>query len=196
MVKSTWDRKVRVNKKMVPKREVLAYYKKLWAESPEFRSMLRTKGAFIRASYDGKTVIKRHNVKLNNWNDVESIVREHGVEFHVLAKKTKFASYLDVDLPPRQIPNRMPIARSIIKKLKSKKVNVSLVTDAPSGVHIFSKTPKPKLIKALKEIEAKDKRIFVGKFSKTKIVVDPNEPNFAVPNSLSCKGKPYRVWKK
>ena len=87
------------------------------------------------------------------------------------------------------------ISRSIIKKLKTKRVNISLVTDAPSGIHVFSNTPKSKLMKALHEMETEDKRLIVGKSSKTKIVIDPNESNVAIPNSLSYKGIAYRTWK-
>ena len=196
MVKSTWDKKVKVNNTMVPKKKVLAYYKRLWAESPGFRSMLRTKGAFIRATYDGKTVIKRKKIRFEEWKDVEAAVKEHAVEFHIPANKTKFASYVDVDMPPPYVPKKQPIARSLINKLRRRNINVSMVTDAPSGIHIFSKTPKHKLIKALKDIEANDKRILIGKSSRTKIVIDPNEPNVAIPGSLSYKGKPYRKWKR
>lgn len=193
---NTWDKKVKVNKKMIPKRTVLAYYRKLWSESPTFRSLLKKNGSFIRATYDGKTIIKRRGVKFNNFEDLEEAVKEHAVEFHIPAKKTKYASYLDIDLPPRYQPNRKAISRSIINKLKNKRINVSLITDAPSGIHVFSNTSKSKLMKALHEIESEDSRLIVGKSSKTKIVMDPNEPNVAIPGSLSYKGSPYRKWKK
>lgn len=193
---NTWDKKVKVNKKMIPKRNVLAYYRKLWNESPIFRSLLRKNGSFIRATYDGKTIIKRRGVRFYNFNDLEEAVKEHAVEFHIPTNKTKYASYLDIDVPPKFQPNRKKIAISIVNKLKNKHVNVSLVTDAPSGAHVFSTTPKAKLMKALHEIEAEDKRLIVGKSSKTKIVMDPNEPNVSIPGSLSHKGKPYRMWKK
>ena len=195
MVKSTWDEKVRVNKTLIPKWKVLAYYKRMWNENPGFRAMLLKKGVFIRADYNGKSVIRR-NVRFKGWNDVETAIRQHAIEFHVPFKSIKYASYLDVDLPPIYVPNKTPIAKSIINKLRKKKVNVSMVTDAPSGVHIFSKTPKSKLVKAIKEIEAEDKRILVGRSSKTKIVIDSNEPNVAIPGSLSYKGRSYRKWKK
>ena len=179
---------------MVQKKSVLEYYRNLWNESPTFRTLLKKKGAFIRATYDGKVVIKRRGIKFNNIEDLENAVREHAVEFHIPAKETKYASYLDIDLPPRYQSNKKSVSRSLVDKLKKKNVNVSLVTDAPSGIHVFSKTPKQKLMKALHEIEAGDKRLLVGKSSKTKIVIDPNEPNVAIPGSLSYKGKPYRKW--
>ena len=191
---NTWDEKVKVNKTLVPKWKVLAYYKRMWNENPGFRSMLRKKGVFIRADYNGKMVIKRHNIKLNNWKDVENEIRQHAIELHTPFKNTKYISYLDVDLPPPYISNKTPIAKSIIKKLKKKRINISMVTDAPSGVHIFSKTPKAKLIKAIKQLADEDKRFAVARSSKTKITLDSTEPNVAVPSSLSYKGKPYRKW--
>jgi hypothetical protein len=191
---STWDEKVRVNNTLVPKGKVLAYYKRMWNENPGFRAMLLKKGVFIRADYNGRSVIRR-NVRFKGWKDVENAIRQHAIELHTPFKNMKYASYLDVDLPPIYVPNKTSIAKSIIKKLKKKRINISMVTDAPSGVHIFSMTPKTKLVKALKEIEAKDKRIFIGRSSKTKIVLDPSEANSSIPGSLSCKGKPYRVWK-
>jgi hypothetical protein len=188
----TWNKKVKVNKKMIPKKTVLAYYRKLWAESPGFRSLLKKKGAFIRATYDGKTVIKRRKIKFNNWGDVEEAIKEHAVEFHIPVNKLKYKSYVDIDMPKKYQPDKHRIARSIVNKLKKRKINISLVTDAPSGVHVFSKTNKSKLMKALNEVANEDKRLLIGKSSETKVIMDPNEPNAAIPGSLSYKGTPYK----
>ena len=193
---NTWDKKVKVDKKFVPKRYVLRYYKKLWRESPIFRNILKKKGSFIRATYGRKSVIRRKEVKISNIDDLEKVIKEHAVEFHVPTKKMKYKTYLDIDLPKSMVPNKRRIARSIIKKLKQNDVNVSLVTDAPSGAHVFSNTSKEKFVKALKEISEKDKKFHIGKSSKSKIVLDPYEPNVAVPGSLSSTGKPYKRWKK
>jgi hypothetical protein len=195
--KDTWEKTVKVNNKRIPKKKVLAYYRDLWRSSPMFRNYLRKKGAFIRATYNGKTVVKRRAIVFRNWADVERAVKEHAVEFHIPVKSLRFASYLDVDLPPPLVKDRKRISRSILKKLRTQNVNISMITDAPSGVHILSSTPKKKMVAAVKEIEARDpKRYKVGKSSPSKIVLDPNEPNVAVPGSLSYKGAPYKRWKK
>jgi len=191
-MKDTWNKKVKVNNQAVPKKRVRDYYKRLWNKDPSFRENLRKKGLFVRAMYNGKPTIVRKGIRVKNWEDLESLIRDHAVEFH--ASKTGYPSYLDVDLPVHLIPKRKSIARSLISKLKKKKVYISMVTDSPSGVHIFSKTPKQKLNKALKDIEAKDKQILIGKSSSTKIVIDSNQPNHAIPQSLSIRGKPYKKW--
>jgi hypothetical protein len=193
---NTWDKNVRVNKKNIPKKRVLNYYRKLWRESRLFRDTLRKKGAFVRATYGNKTIIKRKGVKVNNIEDLEKLIKEHAVEFHVPTSKIKYRSYLDIDLPKRMEPKRKKLSRSIVNNLKECGINISLVTDSPSGAHVFSNTPKNDLINALKKISKENKNIHIGRSSKTKIVLDPYEPNVAIPGSLSCKGKPYMRWQK
>ena len=101
-------------------------------------------------------------------------------------------------MPKRYIPKKRQISRTVVNKLKKRGIKVSMVTDAPRGAHIFSRASKGDIRKALKDIakEDKNKRFYVGKSSNKKIVLDPSEPNIAVPNSLSIKGKPYKKWKK
>lgn len=197
---NTWDKKVKVNNKYVPKRKVLDYYKNLWNSSTRFRNLLKKNGAFIRASYNGKPVVKRKKIKIKDFDDLKRAIKEHAVEFHVPSKKTPYTSYLDIDLPPRYKKRRKQVSRSVIDQLKDEGVNVSLVTDAPSGAHIFSTSPQSKLKKALQNIKNKNKRTkkryHIGKSSRNKIVLDPSEPNVAIPDSLSMKGKPYKQWKK
>jgi len=72
-----------------------------------------------------------------------------------------------------------------------------MVTDSPSGVHIFTREPKSKIVKALKDLAAKDKKYAVGRIKKkNKILLDPYQPNTGIPGSLAIKGRPYRPWKK
>jgi hypothetical protein len=99
-------------------------------------------------------------------------------------------------MPSRYVPKKSQISHSIVNKLKRRKINVKTVVDSPSGLHILSNTSKGKMREALKEIAAEDKRLAVAKSSSTKITLDVNEPNGAVPGSLSYKGKPYRRWKR
>jgi hypothetical protein len=188
----TWDKKITVGTKKVKKSKIRDYYHQLWNKDPRFRAHIKKKGLFVRAMYKGKPTIVRKGIKVKDWEDLESLIKDHAVEFH--ASKTEYPSYLDVDLPTNLISKRKSIARSLIRKLKKKKVNISMVTDSPSGFHIFSKTSKQKLNKALKDIEAKDKKILIGKSSSTKIVIDANQPNHAIPQSLSVRGKPYKKW--
>ena len=192
----TWNKKVKVNKQMVPKKKVLSYYRKLWNKSPGFRSLLKKKGAFIRATYDGKVIIKRRKIKFNNWDDVEEAIKEHSVEFHIPVNKLKYKSYIDIDMPKKYGSDKQRIARSIVSRLKKHKTNIAMVVDSPHGIHIFSNTSKQKLVKSLNEVASEDKRLMVGKSSSSKITLDPHEPNTAIPESLSYKGTPYRKWKK
>jgi len=68
-----------------------------------------------------------------------------------------------------------------------------MLTNSPSGVHIFTDAPKTKLVAALDDIEKYDKRNYhVGKHAKDKIVLDPFEPNTSIPGSLSIKGSSYK----
>ena len=99
-------------------------------------------------------------------------------------------------MPNKYVKNKRRISRGLLNKLKKKGIKIKLVTDAPSGSHIFCDSTKGKLKKALKEIANDDERFHVGKTSKSKIVLDPAEPNVAVPGSLSYKGEPYKRWKK
>lgn len=190
----TWDKTIRIGNKRVKKKDIRSYYKRLWERDPTFRKNLRKNGLFVRAVYNGRPTIVRKGIKVKDWDDVEDLIKNHTVEFHLPTKKYSYPSYIDIDMPPKYIPKKSQIARSIIGKLKRKNVNVALVVDSPSGVHIFSKTKKARLRKALEEIEADDKRFAVTKTSKNKIALDPAEPNAAVPGSLSCRGKPYRKW--
>lgn len=194
---NTWDNEVVVNKKKVPKKNVLRYYKKLWRESPLFRRILKNKGAFVRATYGNKAVIKRKNVKINNVDDLEKIIKEHAVEF-IAPTKNIDRSVVDIDMPSRFIPRKRYFSRKIVNALKKQKIPVSIVTDSPRGAHIFSSATKSELKKALDNIvqNDKDKNFHIGKSSNKKIVLDPYEPNVAVPDSLSCTGKPYKRWKK
>jgi hypothetical protein len=195
-MKDTWNKKVKVNNQAVPKKRVRDYYKRLWNKDPNFRENLRKKGLFIRAMYNGKPTIVRKGIKIQDWADLEKLIRDHAVEVHLPVKQYDYVSYIDVDMPPRYVKNRKQLGKSLVNRLKKKGVKVALVTDSPSGVHIFSNTKKAELKNALKEIASEDKRFAVTRSSKTKIALDPTEPNTAVPGSLSCKGKPYWKWKK
>ena len=190
----TWNKKIVIGGKKVPKWKIRDYYKRLWSRDPAFRAHLRKKGLFIRADYKGKPTIVRKGIRVKDWDDVEELIKDHAIEFHLPSKQYDYPSYVDVDMPPRFAKTRKQLGKSLVNRLKKKGVKVSLVTDSPSGVHIFSKTRKAKLKPALKEIAKEDKRFVVGKSSKTKIVLDCNEPNGAVPGSLSYRGKPYRTW--
>jgi hypothetical protein len=194
----TWNKKVKVNKKMIPKKKVFKYYKKLWKENPTFRNLLRKKGVFVRASYkNGKTAIKRKGIKIKNINDLERAIKEHSVEF-IAPTKNIDKTVVDIDMPSKFIPRKRYISRKVVNELKKQKIPVSIVTDSPRGAHIFSSATKSQLKKALEKIvkKDKDKKFYVGKSSKKKIVLDPYEPNVAIPDSLSTKGKPYKRWKK
>lgn len=194
---NTWDKKVKVNNKLVPKRKVLDYYKTLWKKNRRFRETLKKKGIFVRASYGKKSIIRRKNININSMKDLEKVVHEHGVEF-IAPTKNVDKNVVDIDMPKKYLSKRKPISRSVVKELKKRGVKISLVTDSPRGAHIFSKSSTSKLKKALKEIAQadSDKKFHVGKSSKKRIVLDPAEPNVAVPNSLSMRGKPYKQWKK
>jgi hypothetical protein len=192
--KETWNKPIVVGNKEIEKKKVLDYYKKLWKKDKTFRDTLKKEGIFVRASYGKKGVIKRKGIKIKGINDLEKMIHEHAVEFILPVKKTGFNSFVDIDMPKKHIPKRRQIARSIIDKLKKRKIQINLVTDSPRGVHIFSKTDKKQVNTALKEIVEGDERMRVGKTSKTKIVLDPSESAVAIPNSLSIKGKPYKKW--
>lgn len=194
---NTWDKKVKVDKKFVPKRKVLKYYKKLWRESPVFRNTLKNNGSFIRATYGNKSVIKRNNVKIKNIDDLEKVIKEHAVEF-IAPTKNIDRYVIDIDMPSKYIPRKRYLSRKIVNDLKKQKIPISIVTDSPRGAHIFSSAPKSELKKALENIARndKEKRYHVGRSSEKKIVLDPYEPNVAIPDSLSCNGKPYKRWEK
>jgi len=193
-MEDTWKKKIVIGGKKVPKWKIRNYYKRLWSRDPAFRANLRKKGLFVRADYKGKPTIVRKGIRVRNWNDLEALVKDHAIELHLPAKQYDYPSYVDVDMPPRYAKTRKQLGKSLVNRLKKKGVKISLVTDSPSGIHIFSKTRKAKLKPALKEIAAEDKRFIVGKSSRTRIVLDENEPNCAVPSSLSYKGKPYKKW--
>jgi hypothetical protein len=194
---NTWDKKVLVNNKKVPKKNVLRYYKKLWREKPSFRKNLKKRGAFVRATYGNKKIIKRKGVNVNNIKDLEKLIKEHSVEF-IAPTKNIDKSVIDIDFPPRLLPKKRYLSRKVVNDLKRKNIPISIVTDSPRGAHIFSSAPKSQIRNALNEIAKNDSdnRFHVGKSSKTKIVLDPYEPNVAVPDSLSCNGKPYKRWNK
>jgi hypothetical protein len=193
----TWDKKVRVNNRAIPKKKVLAYYKNLWDTNPSFCKILKENGAFIRASYDNALVIKRKKVRISSYADLERAIKEHAVEF-IAPTKNIDRSLVDIDMPPQFIPRKRTLSRNVVNALKKQKIPVSLVTDSPRGAHIFSSANKTELKKALDAIADgdKDKKFYVGKSSKKKIVLDPYEPNVAIPGSLSCNGKPYKRWEK
>jgi hypothetical protein len=196
MKMDTWNKRVRVNGKRVKKKAVRDYYKKLWNKDKGFRDNLRKRQLFIRADYDGKQTIVRNGVKIREWNDLETLIKNHSVEFHLPVSQYNYNSYVDIDMPPRYVPRKRAITKSLMGRLKRKGVNIALVVDSPSGAHIFSNTKRQKVKEVLKEIAAEDARFAVKKTSKTKIVLDPAEPNAAVPGSLSCRGRPYRKWRK
>ena len=191
----TWEKKVKVNNKLVPKKKVLEYYRKIWKSDKDFRNAVKTNGVFVRASYHNKDVIKRKNIKINNLQDLEKAIHEHAVEFILPVKKTKYKSFVDVDMPKKYLPKKKSISKSIVDKLKQANVKLGMVVESPRGVHIYSNTDKRTIRKALKQIADENKQMIVGKTSKDKIVLDPNETAVAIPNSLSTKGKPYRKWK-
>ena len=191
---NTWSKKVKVDNKMVSKRKVLDYYRKLWKEDKTFKDTVKKKGLFVRSSFGKKSVIRRKGIKINNITDLEKVVNEHAVELITPVKNTKANSLVDIDIPRSQLSNKKKISRSIVKRLKEKDIDVALVTDSPRGSHIFCRSKKPKLKKALKEIASEDKKLYVGKSSKDKVVLDAGEPAVALPNSLSIKGKPYKKW--
>lgn len=184
--------KVKVNNKPTDKKSVLVHYRKLW-KSKKFRDTIKKKGLFVRASYNNKNIIKRNNIRIKDFKDIEKLVNEHSVELHTPAKNIS-RSYVDVDIPRKELKNKRRIGKQIIKKLKEKDIKITMVKDSPSGIHIHSKTPKNKLVKKLNEIEKEDKRFHIGKSSKKKITLDPYEPNTAVPGSLSTRGRRYKIW--
>jgi len=190
----TWKKKVKVNKKNIEKKKVKLYYKQLW-KNKSFRNLVTKDDVFVRASHNNKSIIKRKNVKIKNWQDLENQIERHAVEVHVPTKKTGMR-YIDVDIKGKDVKNKKRIGKSIINKLRKQKVNVSMVTDSPSGVHIFSKSPKSKVVTAVKKIESEDKKVRVSKSPKGRktVALDVNEPNTAIPGSLSIKGKPYKKW--
>jgi hypothetical protein len=193
---NTWDKKVTVNGKHIPKKQVLRYYKNLWKNNRRFRDTLKKNGIFVRASYGTKSVIRRKNISIGSYKDLEKVIHEHGVEF-IAPTKNVDKNVIDIDMPKKYLPKKRRISRSVVNALKKKGIKISLITDSPNGSHIFSKSTKPQIKKALSEIalEDKDKKFHVGKSSKHKIVLDPSEPNVAIPHSLSIKGKPYNPWK-
>jgi len=193
---NTWDKKVTVNGQNIPKRQVLNYYKKLWKNNRRFRETVKKKGIFVRASYGKKSVIRRKNISINSYKDLEKAIHEHGVEF-IAPTKNVDKNVVDIDMPKKYLPKKRIISRSVARELKKRGIKISLITESPNGSHIFSKSTKPQIKKALTEIalDDKDNKFHVGKSSKNKIVLDPYEPNVAIPYSLSIKGKPYKPWK-
>lgn len=190
---NTLKKKVRVNKKQVTKQKVLDYYKKQWRKK-SFKDTVTKPGLFVKADYNGKTVVKRKGIKVNEFKDLEQLVVQHAIELVVPVKQTGHRSYVDVDMPKKYMKDRRSIGRSLLDKLRKKKIKVKTVTDSPSGIHIFTNSSKSDLKNALKDIEQKDSKFHVGKTSKSKIVLDPYEPFVAMPGSLSIKGKPYKKW--
>jgi len=185
----TWNKKVKVSNKNITKKSVRDYYKKLWKSDKTFRETIKKKGLFVRASFNGKPIIRRKHIKVDNWNDLEELIKNHAVEFHTKSSNVS-RSYIDVDIPKSKIGNKKSICSKIINALKKNNVKIKKVTDSPSGVHIFTTSNKKKLIGSLKELD--NNKYHIGKTSKDKIILDPHEPNVAIPRSLSIKGKPYR----
>ena len=182
--------KVKVNNKFVSKETVKKHYRKKWKKK-SFRNLIKKQGVFTKNSFKGKTVVKRKNIKINNWEDLEKQLDNHAVEFIIPTKKTG-KRFVDVDIPKNRLNNKSNIKKHIVKNLKNRNVDIDSITSTPSGIHIFTKSSKSKLVNALKSIQHKDKRFKVGrKRSSSKIILDPYENAVAIPGSLSIKGKPY-----
>ena len=183
--------KVEVNNRMVSKKQVKNHYRKEW-QKQRFRELIKKHGVFTRNSFNGKNVIRRKNIKIRGWKDLEKHIDQHAVEIHTPTRNVS-KSYVDVDIPRKRLKQKDSIGKKILGFLRSNNVKVKMVTSSPSGIHIFTDCSKPKLVKALKEIEKYDKKNYhVGKHSKDKIVLDPYEPNTSIPGSLSIKGSSYR----
>jgi len=191
----TWEKKVKVNNEKIPKKKVLDYYREMW-KNKSFRDVVTKKGIFVRANYGNKSIIRRKNIRIKSFEDLKKVVHEHGVEFISPVKNFGYDSILDIDMPKKHLKNRKGIVRSVVRKLRSKGITVAEVTDAPRGAHIFSNTKKKDMKKALRQIAKDDDTFHIGKSSSKKVVLDPDEPNIAVPGSLSIKGKPYKKWRK
>lgn len=191
----SWKKKVKVNNKKVSKKKVLDYYSTLWKRK-SFRDVLQKDGIFVRADYGSKSIIKRKNISIKKFKDLKKIIHEHGIELITPLKNTKYNSVVDIDMPKKYVDNKKHISQTVVDKLRDEGVKINMVTDAPRGAHIFSKSKKSKVKDALKKIAGSDDKFYVGKSSKKRIVLDPDEPNIAVPGSLSIKGKPYRIWRK
>jgi len=181
---------VKVNNRFTSKDKVKQHYKKQWRKK-NFREILKKEGVFTRNSFNGKSVIKRKGVKIKNWKDLEKQINQHAVEIIVPAKNIS-KSFVDIDIPKEKLKNKRSIIKDVVTHLKKQKIKVKSVTVSPNGGHIHTNNSKNILVSSLKNIEKQDKKFHVGKSSKKKIVLDPYEPNVAVPGSLSIKGKPYK----
>ena len=194
---STWDKKVMVNGRLVKKQIVREYYKNQWKKK-SFRNLIKKKGVFVRSYFNGKSIIQRKNIHINNWNDMEDAIKNHAVEFITPVQNINAGGIIDIDLPKRLAPKKKTLTRSVIRKLKSMGIKIKEVNDSPQGAHVFTASSKKETKKALQLIANEDKkhRFHIGKQSKSKIVLDADEPNIAVPGSLSIKGSKYKKWKK
>ena len=142
---NTWDKKVKVDNKMVSKQKVLDYYKKLWKNDKAFKDTVKKKGLFVRSSFGNKSVIRRKGIKIDNIKDLEKLIHERSVELIAPVKNTEANSLVDIDVPRSQLSNKKRISRSIVKQLKEKDIDITIVTDSPRGSHIFCRSKKPKL---------------------------------------------------
>jgi hypothetical protein len=188
---NTWNKKVKVGGKSVPKSQVRAYYKKMW-KNPNFRRNVTQKGVYIRADYNGHTVIRRKGIRIKNWNDMERLIKGHAVEFISPVNKMGYKTGIDVDIPKSKLRSKATVRKKVLHQLRKDKVNIRLVTDAPHGVHVFSNSSKSRIKSSLRKV---GRGYHVGRHAKNKIVLDPYEVAVAIPNSLSTRCKPYKVLK-
>ena len=197
MTKDTWDKKIRIGDRYVTKRYILRHYAKLWKNDPEFRRLVKKKGVFVRAVYGNRPIIKRHNIRINNFEDIKELIKEHAVEFHIPQKKLKDETAIDIDVPKKLRSNgkKTEVLRDCIKYLKRGTKIKAVVRTPDGGYHIHvDKIPKRTMIKLLKPIAQEHaKFVDLGKRKKKdKINIDVAEPNIAIPGSMSVKGKTYK----
>ena len=194
--KNTWDKKIKIGNKYVPKKRILRHYAKLWKNDPYFRRLVTTDGVFVRAVYNNRPVIKRRKIKIKSFEDLRELIKDHAVEFHIPQKKLKHEMAIDIDVPKRWQKNgkRIEVLNACIDHLK-KEVRVKAIVKTPSGYHIhIDRIPKRKVKKLLKPVADRyAPLVTLGKEkNKRKIIIDVAEPNIAIPGSLSITGKVYK----
>jgi len=187
----TWEKKIRLGNKFVKKKQILAYYKRLWKNSKLFRKLVTAKGVFVRAVYKNKPVIKRRKIKIKDFKDLEELIKDHAVEFHIPQKTLEQIAgmhAIDVDIDQKHLKLRNKLIKEMVSALKRNKIKPKFIVKSPSGFHIFiDKRQKKAAKKALAEI-VDNKNIRFAKSVRGGVAIDLNEPNIAIPGILSVKG--------
>ena len=198
----TWEKIIRLGKKRLKKKQILNYYAKLWKNDKLFRKLVTSEGVFVRAVYKNKPVIKRRKIKIESFEDLKELIKNHAVEFHIpqktLQRKHNMFS-IDIDVPEKMWRSSVKtrLLHSLLGHLsKNKKIKVRQVVRTPRGYHLFVSGNKREVKKTLKPAVQDIPSAVFGKRKGNSIVIDLNEPNTAIPGSLSVHGGKYEILKK